>query len=986
MLETAAPCGFATRDSTVCSIYGTRVDAPANLPTPSSSRNVSSPAIPGSRRARLELNASHAHLERLSLRDCTVSGVELSGAVINGALELDGIRGPGDRGPCWVRARGVRVGGSLSARKSKLRQPWPLATKWPPDEPGWQNLTGPYALDLTGAEIGGSLTLWPEFEAIGGVSISGATIGEGLRAPGARLDAADVGSSTDALFAQYARISGAVFLGMDGERPVRAQGPLNFYGAEIEGAVNLIGVKATASRIGVEATASRDPARSALFMPAVSVAGDALFYPGRLLSVNLENATFGAKLDIGGSPIDEVSATACRVRGDLFLGGTISKADFSGSVIEGRLALGEGEFRLRLRSINGAVARVSFTDARVGRGLDVVVPIETDTRHSVNADWAGPPLRIRSHELTCYPGSGWHVAVALYPDSFGNGCALLNFLHRRNDAEVEVVVLEGMSHSIHALSDSLDIKKRPAALEFLEFFCANIWGDDGPFLIEPGTVELTPGGVKGQWHAKANLRYGTARFGAEFKLEPDGTVTMSGDHLLEPPVAEKPDRLYLKPIRWFHDSTSQPGWPADISVSEPEGDAWNELDLRVEENLVGALSSALDHRDLVVGTTDWSPPGQPRPTIDLGGLKVASLKDNDGRNWFEQENPLIPGTRTTKLALQLVGFEYDRIQQRDESPRGGALTARSESSAEPSFESATQEGTATEATEDEKVASESSPPETVGTATLRDSGRLPGSVFRPNTWPAAIGRRFASPRERVQRTDSSEGANGSEDGADLVRARRTWLESQYPTLPPTSDRYQPEPYAQLARVLRLSGFFKQANDITYEKNKLLANLRPDSQCPGRRRFWHSLKRPLKLLAVLTVGSAVVKPGRMWGLFAAFYVIGVLILVFQPNALKLETSAVPTTLATRGGVVVQQNIVPTNRRVNEIVCGNHISKLVYPIDVMIPFVNLGQESRCDFGPNQQGWAVGKGLYALLGWILTGGVILSTSGLIRRQFEL
>ena len=717
------------------------------------------------------VDASHAHLERLSLRDCIVFGVELSGAVINGALELDAICGPGDRDPCWVKARGVRVGRSLSARKSKLRQPWPGATKWPPDEPGWQNVTGPFALDLTGAEIGGSLTLWPEFEAIGGVSISGATIGEGLRALGARLDAADVGSSNDALLAQYARVSGAVFLGYDDERPVRAQGPLNFYGAEIEGAVNLS---------GVEATASRDLATSALHMPAVSVAGDALFYPGRLFSVNLDNATFGARLDIYGSPIDEVSATACRVRGDLILGGTISKADFSGSMIEGRLALGEGEFRLQLRSVNGAVALVSFTDARVGRELDVV-PIETVTRHTVNADWTRPPLRIRSHELTCYPGSGWHVAVALYPDSSRNGCALLNFLHRRSDAEVvEVVVLEGMSDSIHALRDSLDIKKPPAALEFLEFFCANVWGDEGPFLIEPGTVALTPGGVKGQWHAKAKVRYGTARSGAEFQLEPDGTVTMIDDDPLEP-VAEKPgDRLYLRPIRWFRDSTSQRDWPADISVFEPEGDAWNDLDPRVEGNLVRALSDALDRRDFGVETIEWSPPDQPRPTIDLGGLKVASLKDNDGRNWFEQEKPLRPGTRTTKLGLQLVGFEYDRIQQGYESLGLVALTAPSASSAEQSFESATQEGTATEVTGDEEVASESSSPETVGTATPRDSGRLLGSVFRPNTWSAALGRRFASFRERVQRTGASEGANGSENGADLVRARLTWLVSTEP--------------------------------------------------------------------------------------------------------------------------------------------------------------------------------------------------------------
>ena len=655
-------------------------------------------------------------------------GVELSGAVINGALELDGIRGPGDRDPCWVKARGVRVGRSLSARKSKLRQPWPSATKWPPDEPGWQDLTGPFALDLTGAEIGGSLTIWPEFEAIGGVSISGATIGEGLRALGARLDAADVGGSNNAFFAQYARISGPVFLGKDDDRPVRAQGPLNFYGAEIEGAVDLE---------GVEATASHDPPTSALNMPAVSVAGDAFFYPGRLFSVNLNNATFGAKLDIYGSPIDQVWATACRVRGDLILGGTISKADFSGSMIEGRLALGEGEYHLQLRSINGAAARVSFTDARVGGELDVV-PIKTDTHHTVNADWAGPPLRIRSHELTCYPGSGWHVAVALYPDSSGNGCALLNFLHRRNDAEaVEVVVLKGMSGSIHDLSDSLDVKKPPAALEFLEFFCANVWGDKGPFLIEPGTVKLTPGGAKGEWHAKAKLRYGTARFEAEFELKPDGTVTMTHDETLG--LIEKPgDRLYLKPIRWFRDPTSQPGWPDDISVSEPEGDAWNNLNPRVEGNLVRALSNALDPRYFGVETTEWSPPDQPRPTIDLGGLKVASLKDNDGRNWFEQEKPLQPGTRTTKLALQLVGFEYDRIHQDPESLGLVAPTAPSASSTEQGFESATQEGTATEVTKDEGVASESSPPETVGTATRRDSGRLHGSVFRPNTWSAAI--------------------------------------------------------------------------------------------------------------------------------------------------------------------------------------------------------------------------------------------------------
>src|SRR5205085_487252 len=99
-------------------------------------------------------------------------------------------------------------------------------------------------------------------------------------------------------------------------------------------------------------------------------------------------------------------------------------------------------------------------------------------------------------------------------------------------------------------------------------------------------------------------------------------------------------------------------------------------------------------------------------------------------------------------------------------------------------------------------------------------------------------------------------------------------------------------------------------------------------------------------------------------------------------LKVETSAVSTVFTTRGGVVVQTQEVPTKLQTKAIVCGGHINKLVYPIDVMIPFVDLRQESRCDFAASQQGWAVAKGFYALFGWILTGGAILAFSGVVRR----
>jgi hypothetical protein len=68
-----------------------------------------------------------------------------------------------------------------------------------------------------------------------------------------------------------------------------------------------------------------------------------------------------------------------------------------------------------------------------------------------------------------------------------------------------------------------------------------------------------------------------------------------------------------------------------------------------------------------------------------------------------------------------------------------------------------------------------------------------------------------------------------------------------------------------------------------------------------------------------------------------------------------------------------------------VCGDRVSKWVYPLDVMIPFVDLGQEARCEFSLTSQGWGILVGLYALLGWLLTAGLVLALSSVVRRQFE-
>jgi hypothetical protein len=342
------------------------------------------------------------------------------------------------------------------------------------------------------------------------------------------------------------------------------------------------------------------------------------------------------------------------------------------------------------------------------------------------------------------------------------------------------------------------------------------------------------------------------------------------------------------------------------------------------------------------------PPGWPRPTIDLGGLTVAALADNDGRNWFGEAEVL---SQKPKLGLQLVGFTYERIQQDPERDRARQTVVDFNDTAD----------------DTEKTGA-------VG-ALLRVRRRVAGltasalRLFRPRRVPIGSVSRSASEKPAVHR----------------IHARMTWLKSQYATYPPLRDYYQPEPYVQLARTMRAAGNMRDANNVMYEKNLLRARLRPDPGWRALTRLLYRLSRYPYVALIATVGSAVVKPIRMLAIFFVVWGLGMGILLAFPQALRVETSAVGTVLTTKGGVVVQKNHVPTNQQATEIVCGNHISKFVYPLDVMIPFLDLRQESRCDFGSNEQGWAIAKGLYALLGWIVTAGVILSASSLVRRQFD-
>ncbi|MDM0112633.1 hypothetical protein QTI66_10775 [Variovorax sp. J22R133] len=67
------------------------------------------------------------------------------------------------------------------------------------------------------------------------------------------------------------------------------------------------------------------------------------------------------------------------------------------------------------------------------------------------------------------------------------------------------------------------------------------------------------------------------------------------------------------------------------------------------------------------------------------------------------------------------------------------------------------------------------------------------------------------------------------------------------------------------------------------------------------------------------------------------------------------------------------------------CGDQIDPLIYALDVMVPLLDLRQESKCSVRSRYVGWAWGKAIYAAFGALLTSLAILTVSGVLRRDLK-
>ena len=124
-------------------------------------------------------------------------------------------------------------------------------------------------------------------------------------------------------------------------------------------------------------------------------------------------------------------------------------------------------------------------------------------------------------------------------------------------------------------------------------------------------------------------------------------------------------------------------------------------------------------------------------------------------------------------------------------------------------------------------------------------------------------------------------------------------------------------------------------------------------------------------------------------FLLFWMIGVLAVwaLSEAGVLKVDASSVATVVARDGESqrVIVQEAEALREPLEEVPCGNLINLVVYPLDVMVPLLDLRQESRCHVSFQNQGLEVLKSLYAILGWLVISGLIVTWSGIVRRQTE-
>ena len=193
-------------------------------------------------------------------------------------------------------------------------------------------------------------------------------------------------------------------------------------------------------------------------------------------------------------------------------------------------------------------------------------------------------------------------------------------------------------------------------------------------------------------------------------------------------------------------------------------------------------------------------------------------------------------------------------------------------------------------------------------------------------------------------------------------------------------RFNPQPYRQLARVLRAQGYEKAARNIAiYE------------QWATPRSGW--LSQAIHDLYGACFGFGL-WPSRACLTFFLYVGLGWLsATVALERHWLVETPQIATasyTMEKPGPerVFTRANVSPAatkDETTHELACvdiTDGFDTLVYTFDTVLPFIPLHLESKCELKPELHARRFARAVYTVVGWIVTSLALLTFSGIVKR----
>ena len=584
-------------------------------------------------------------------------------------------------------------------------------------------------------------------------------------------------------------------------------------------------------------------------------------------------------------------------------------------------------------------------------------------------DWAqAKPLEVCAAEPPFYPG--WTLIEARCRlDESEEREAIVAFLSSR---QAGPVLLSGTSQPIHSLNGLSFLKlDNDTVLEYLRFFCVYVWGEEGPFrIVESKTslagselshdVEIAPAQIvehdkeKG-WICKAFVSYGRFLFSATLRVAPSGGVAMINDE----PVSEIKGLAritYVAPIR--------------ILPAVPK------REVTIPETVSAATDSASDALERTQTSSEPVPGAASSPFwLTSIGLRVIDPPEREGvfhtlRKLFEEfvresKSRAEPGRAELSLrGLKASAFNYDSSRS-----LGQGVLLHLEG-----FEYDRIEDMKDRASRDFKTAS-------------LDSTAAPGLVG----WFAAL---------RLRGWSMGEGEKRARPHIALLSRQHGGLEPQSP------NEFFPQPYEQLARVLRNHGAYLEARHLTLKKLSLERRLihawwaRPFLGIMeiGFSHGLFPLRSVLWFLGLWLAGALVfdfANHGRVgfppigWERYYSPLSWPVLEPVLVVDALSVSSFVPPKSEASgRPPVGPAMQLARSREDVSEEVpCGSQIEPALYALDVFVPLLDLKQEEKCTISSREDAWPwrFFKSLYAVIGAFVTSMALLTISGVLRKRAE-